>query len=58
MQKTQEMQVWYLDQEDPLKKGMQPTSIFLPGKPQRLKSWMGDAVYGFTELDMTEHTQT
>ena len=57
MQKTQETKVWYLDQEDPLKKGMQLTSVFLPGKPQRQKSWMGDAIYGLAELDMTEYRQ-
>jgi len=49
MQETQETQVRSLDREEPLKKGMQPTPVFLPGKShgQRNLSYI-------TESDTTE----
>ena len=34
----QEMQVWSLGQEDPLKTKWQPTLVFLPGKPHGQRS--------------------
>ena len=53
----QEMQVRFLDGEDPLEKEMQPTPVLLPGKShgQRRATWR---VRGVTEEpDMTEATK-
>ena len=54
MQETQEMQVWFLGQEDPLEEEMEPTTVFLPGKFQSL---IGYSPQGGEELDTTEHAR-
>ena len=41
MQETQESQVQFLGQEDPLGKEMQPTPVFLPGKSHGQRSLAG-----------------
>ena len=46
-------QVRSLGQEDPLKKGMQPTPVFLPGEFQGQRSLVGYSPWGRKGLDMT-----
>ena len=41
MQETQETLVRFLDQEDPLELGRQPTAVFLLGESRRLRSLAG-----------------
>ena len=57
-----ETQVYSLDGEDPLEKGMAtPTPVFLPGKLHGQGSLMGYRPWGCKESDMTErltHTCT
>ena len=48
----QEMRVRFLGWEDPLKKGMQPTPVFLPGEFHGLRSL--ESPWGYKELDVTE----
>ena len=54
-------QVRSLCQEDPLEKGCQPTSVFLPGELYGQRSLVGYSSWGSKELDTTErliHTHT
>ena len=53
VQKTQEMQVQYLGQEDPLEKEMATHSVFLPRKSLGQRSLVGYGQWGNKELDMT-----
>ena len=54
MLKTQETsRVLSLGWEDPLEEGMQPTSVFLPGKSQGQRSLAGYSPWGCKESDMT-----
>ena len=55
MQKTQG---WSLGWEDPLEQEMQPTQLFLPGKPHGQKNLAGYSPWGLKESDnwVTEHT--
>ena len=57
MQETQEAQIQFLGQEDPLEKKMAVHSIFLClGKPMDRGAWQA-IVHGVAkESDMTEHT--
>ena len=48
----QEMRVRFLGWEDPLKKGMQPTPVFLPGEFHGLRSLASP--WGYKESDVTE----
>ena len=41
--------------EDPLEKEMQPTPVFLPGKPLGQRGLAGYHPWGCKELDTTEH---
>ena len=52
----QETRVQSLDQEDPLKKEMATTPVFLPGESQGRRSLVGCRLWGRTELDTTETT--
>ena len=58
MQKTQEMQVWYLSQEDPLEEEMQPTPVFLPEKAHGQRSLAGYSPKGLKESDMSKQLST
>ena len=58
MQKTQEMQVWYLSREDPLEEEMQPTPVFLPEKAHEQRSLAGYSLKGLKESDMTKLLST
>ena len=49
----QEAQVWSLGGEDTLKKDMQPTPVFLPGKSHEHRSLAGYSPWGPKESDMT-----
>ena len=49
-----ETQVWSLDQEDPLKKGMATYSVFLSGEFHGQKSLAGYNPWGHKESDLTE----
>ena len=49
-----ETQVRSLGQEDPLKKKMQPTPVFLPGKSHGQRSLAGYSPWDCKESDMTE----
>ena len=40
--------------EDPLKEGMAPPPVFLPGKPHGQRSLVGYSPCGHKQLDMTE----
>ena len=53
VQKTQEMQVQYLGQEDPLEEEMATHSVFLPRKSLGQRSLVGYGQWGNKELDMT-----
>ena len=48
--------VGYLGWENPLEKGMLPTSVFLPGEFHRQRSLMDYSPRGRKESDMTEAT--
>ena len=48
------IQVQSLDQEDPLEKEMQSTSVFLPGKSHGQRGLMGYSPWGHKESDMTK----
>ena len=54
MQEPEEMQVWYLGQEDPLEEEMQPIPVFLPGESLGQRSLVGYSSWGCKESDMTE----
>ena len=61
MQETEEMQVQFLGQKDPLEKAMQPTTVFLRGEFHGQGSLVGYHPLGQKELDMTKwltHTHT
>ena len=44
--------------ENHLEKGMQPTSVFLPGKSHRQKSLVGYSPWGHKESNTTEQLST
>ena len=44
--------------ENHLEKGMQPTSVFLPGKSHRQKSLVGYSPWGHKESNTTEHARS
>ena len=50
------MRVRSLGREDPLKWVMQPTPVFLPGKPHGQRSLVGYSLWGHVEPDVAEHT--
>ena len=50
----QETQVWSLDGEDPLEKGMALTPVFLPGESHGQRSLVGYRPWGHKESDATE----
>ena len=52
----QEMLVWSVGQEDPLKEGMATHSSVLPGEPHGQRSLVGYSPWGLKELDMTKAT--
>ena len=52
----QEMYIWSLGWEDPLKEGMQPTPVFLRGESHGRRSLAGYSPWGCKESDMTEAT--
>ena len=52
----QETRVQSLDQEDPLKKEMATTPVFLPGESHGQRSLAGYAPWSCKESDMTEAT--
>ena len=54
IQETQEIQVWYLGQEDPLEKEMAIHSSILPGKSHGQRSLEGYSLWGPKESDTTE----
>ena len=56
VQKTQEMWVVSLGQEDPLEEEMAPTPVFLPGKSHGQRSLMGYSPWDHKESDMIEAT--
>ena len=58
MQETREMQVWSLDQENPLEEEMATTPVFSPGKFHEQKSLVSYSTWGWKDMDMTEHTYT
>ena len=47
-----------LGREDPLEKEMQPTPVFLPGKPHGRRNLVGYRPWGRKELDITERLYT
>ena len=47
-----------LASEDPLEKEMQPTPVFLPGKPLGQRGLAGYHPWGCKELDTTEHARS
>ena len=51
---VQEPWVQFLDQEDPLEKGMQPTPVFLPGEFHGQRSLAGYSPWDCKESDTTE----
>ena len=54
MQKTQEMQVQLLSQEDRWKRAWQPTPVVLPGESHGQRSLAGYSPQGHKESDTTE----
>ena len=56
MQEAQETWVQSLGLEDPLKEGMQPTPVLLPGEFHRQRSLVVYTPLGRKESDMTEAT--
>ena len=58
MQEMQEMQVWPLGQEDPLKKEMEPTPVFLPGESHGQRSLVGYSPLCCKESDTTKWLST
>ena len=54
---TQETQVHFLGQEDPLEKRRATTPIFLPGESHGQRSLVGYSPEGHKESDMTEVTE-
>ena len=50
----QEIQVWSLDWEDPLRRTWQPTPIFLPRESHGQRSLVGYRPWGLKESDMTK----
>ena len=55
------MIVWlchHLGWEDPLKEGMQPSPVFLPGESHGWRSLADNSPWGRKELDMTERLNT
>ena len=50
-----ETQVHSMGQEDPLEKGIVPTSVFLPEKSHGQRSLAGYNPWGRKESDTTEH---
>ena len=57
MQKTQEMRVQSLGQEDPRRREWQPPPVFFPGEPHRQRSLAGYSLWGCKESD-TAHRQS
>ena len=53
MQKTKEMQVWSLGQEDPWRRAWQPTPVFLSGEFHGQKSLVGYSPWSRKESDTT-----
>ena len=51
----QEMWAPSLGLEDPLKKEMQPTPVFLPGKSHEQRSLVAYSPWDHKEADVTEH---
>ena len=51
-----EMQVQSLGREDPLKEGMAPTPVFLPGESHGQRSLGSYSPWGHKELDTAEAT--
>ena len=51
-----EMWVRSLGQEDPMKKEMEPTPVFLPGKSHGQRSLVGYSSWGHKESDTAETT--
>ena len=51
---TQETQVQSLGQENPLEKGWQPTSVFLPGELHGQRSLVGYSPWSLKVLETTE----
>ena len=58
MQEMQETQVRFLGQEDPWKRKLQPTPVFLPGKFHGQRSLVGYSLLGYSEPDTTERLST
>ena len=54
----QETLVWFLGQEDPQEKSMQPTAVFLPGGFHGQRSLVGHSSWGGKESDTTEQLST
>ena len=58
-QETQEIWVWFLDQEGPLEKETESAhSVFLPGEFHGQRSLVGCSPWGRKELNTTEHVLT
>ena len=55
MQETQEAQVQFLSQEDPLE---EPTPVFLPGGSPGQRRLAGYSPWGHKESDMSEQLST
>ena len=51
---TREIRVRFLCQENPLAKGWQPTSVFLPGELHGQRSLAGYSQWGHKESDTTD----
>ena len=58
MQETQDVRVWSLGLEDPLRREWQPTPVFLPGKFHRQRRLIGCRPWGHKESDTTEWLNT
>ena len=54
VQETQEMQVQFLGQEDPLEEGITTYSSVLPGESHGQRSLVGYSPWGRKESDTTE----
>ena len=57
-QKTQEMWVQFLGQQDPLGEKWQPTPVFLPGESHGQRNLAGYSPKGRKESDTTEQLNT
>ena len=54
--RRRQTQVQFLDLEDPLEKGGQPTPVFLPGESHGQRRMPGYSPWDGKESDMTEGT--